>query len=206
MDPEAVHSPTRWLAAHGVSVPDELVELEGWWASAGRAVSEAVDRMGTPWLRMFDRLGERTDEVLYPPEHRAMLLRGYRAGAVWHALEGEGLEATFRIGYVTSFFDPGAYCPYTVSLATALAVHKYAEPAVRERFLPLLLRRDDGVWQGATWMTRRNRRLVRSFWISPFWRRIRASTPHGRHRGARLETWSSNRAQASKRRVQSREA
>lgn len=153
MDPEALHSPTRWLAAHGVSVPDELVELEGWWASSGRAVSEAVDRMGTPWLRMFDRLGERTDEVLYPPEHRAMLLRGYRAGAVWHALEGEGLEATFRIGYVTSFFDPGAYCPYTVSLATALAVHKYAGPAVRERFLPLLLRRDDGVWQGATWMT-----------------------------------------------------
>jgi alkylation response protein AidB-like acyl-CoA dehydrogenase len=153
VEDEVLLSPTRWLAAHGVPVSQELVELERWWSTTGRAVSEAVDRMGTPWLQMFDRFGNREDRVVYPPEYRAMLLQGYRAGAVWHALAGEGLEATFRVGYVTSFFDPGVYCPYTVSLATALAVHKYAEAPVRERYLPPLLRRDDHVWQGATWMT-----------------------------------------------------
>jgi alkylation response protein AidB-like acyl-CoA dehydrogenase len=30
---------------------------------------------------------------------------------------------------------------------------KYAKPEIREKFLPPMLRRDDTVWQGATWMT-----------------------------------------------------
>jgi acyl-CoA dehydrogenase len=153
VEAELLASPTRWLEHHGVAAPPELGAFEEWWRSEGQAISDATDRMGTPWLRMFDRFGRRVDEILYPPDHRRMLVQGYRAGAVWHAFQGEGLEASFRVGYVTSFFDPGVYCPYTVSLATALALQKYAEPAVRERFLPPLLRRDDHVWQGATWMT-----------------------------------------------------
>jgi alkylation response protein AidB-like acyl-CoA dehydrogenase len=139
VEAELLASPTRWLEHHGVAAPPELGAFEEWWRSEGQAISDATDRMGTPWLRMFDRFGRRVDEILYPPDHRRMLVQGYRAGAVWHAFQGEGLEASFRVGYVTSFFDPGVYCPYTVSLATALALQKYAEPAVRERFLPPLL-------------------------------------------------------------------
>jgi hypothetical protein len=30
-------------------------------------ISEAVDRAGTPWLRMFDQFGKRTDEILFRP-------------------------------------------------------------------------------------------------------------------------------------------
>jgi acyl-CoA dehydrogenase len=152
---EALPSPTRFLQAMGVPLPirAELEELEAWWEAEGKAISAMIDRMGTPWLRAYDRFGHRIDEILYPPDYRRMLLQGYRAGAVWRAFEGEGLAATFLIGYVTAFYDAGLYCPYTVSLATALALRKYGDPALQARFLPPLLRRDGEVWQGATWMT-----------------------------------------------------
>jgi alkylation response protein AidB-like acyl-CoA dehydrogenase len=86
------------------------------------------------------------------PEYRKMLLKGYRTGVIWRAFE-ESLAASFVLGYVTSHYDPGLYCPYTVSLATAAAVDKYGSASLRERFLQPLLQKDDSVWQGATWMT-----------------------------------------------------
>lgn len=155
MELKALRTPTRFLQSLGISVPPELElqELENWWEAEGKAISMMIDRLGTPWLRAFDRFGRRVDEILYPPDYRRMLLQGYRAGAVWHAFEGAGLPATFLIGYLTAFYDAGLYCPYTVSLATALALHKYGDSELRDRFLPPLLRRDGEVWQGATWMT-----------------------------------------------------
>ncbi len=155
MDLEALRMPTRFLQAMGVPLPPELEleDLENWWEAEGREISAMIDRLGTPWLRAFDRFGRRVDEILYPPDYRRMLLQGYRAGAVWHAFEGAGLSATFLIGYLTAFYDAGLYCPYTVSLATAIALHKYGDPELQARFLPWLLRRDSEVWQGATWMT-----------------------------------------------------
>jgi hypothetical protein len=97
---EALPSPTRFLHAMGVPLPirAELEELESWWEAEGKAISAMIDRMGTPWLRAYDRFGHRIDEILYPPDYRRMLLQGYRAGAVWRAFEGEGLAATFLIG------------------------------------------------------------------------------------------------------------
>ncbi|WP_322798982.1 acyl-CoA dehydrogenase family protein [Thermoflexus sp.] len=155
MDLDALRTPTRFLQSLGLSLPPELElqELESWWEAEGNAISMMIDRLGTPWLRAFDRFGRRVDEILYPPDYRRMLLQGYRAGAVWHAFEGAGLPTAFLVGYLTAFYDAGLYCPYTVSLATALALHKYGDAELQARFLPPLLRRDGEVWQGATWMT-----------------------------------------------------
>jgi alkylation response protein AidB-like acyl-CoA dehydrogenase len=102
---------------------------------------------------MFDRQGQRVDEVLYPPEYRTILIRGYRSGVVWRALEEKSLLPTYLLMYTISFHDPGICCPYTVSLGTAVPLAKYGSPELRERFLPHLLRKNDAVWQGATWMT-----------------------------------------------------
>lgn len=155
MEWDVLRSPIRFLRAMGVPLPEaaDLQDLEAWWEAEGQAISAMIDRMGTPWVRAFDRLGRRVDEILYPPDYRRMLLQGYRAGAVWRAFAGEGLAATFRIGYLTAFYDAGLYCPYAVSLATAIALHKYGDETLRARYLPPLLRRDGEVWQGATWMT-----------------------------------------------------
>lgn len=159
MDFEVLRSPTAFLvemlgdAPPDVPPADELRDYERWWFEEGQSISEIVDRMGTPPLRMFDRWGERVDEVLYPPDYRRMLLEGYRRGIVARALEGGSLTPFYALGYVCAFFDAGLYCPYTVSLATAIPLEKYGSPALRERYLPRMLRRDEGVWQGATWMT-----------------------------------------------------
>lgn len=129
-----------------------LRDYETWWEAHGKAISEAVDRTGTPWVKMYDAFGSRIDQLLYSPDYRTMLNTGYRYGVVWRAFE-ESLTSAYLLGYVTSFFDMGLYCPYTVSLATAVAVDKYAPESVREDHLRRLLVKDDTVWQGATWMT-----------------------------------------------------
>ena len=130
-----------------------LQDYESWWLAEGVAISEAVDRAGTPGLRMFDQFGKRTDEILFPPDYWKMLKRGYETGAIWRAFEGDSLRTHYLIDYVTCFFDAGLGCPYIVSLSTTVPIRKYGTPELQEKFLAQLLRRDGNNWQGATWMT-----------------------------------------------------
>jgi alkylation response protein AidB-like acyl-CoA dehydrogenase len=132
---------------------DMLAAEQEWWKSEGVAISGSIDRAGTPWVRMFDRMGRRVDEILYPREYQTMLRKGYRSGVVWRALEENSLLPTYHLMYTISFYDPGVCCPYTVSLGTAVPLAKYGSAEAQARFLPQLLRKDDSVWQGATWMT-----------------------------------------------------
>ncbi len=152
---DTLRSPLSFLQ-NGLSAiqhRDVLESEQQWWCSVGVPISDAVDRAGTPWLRMFDRFGTRVDEILYAPEYLTILRRGYRAGTVWRALEEKSLLPTYQLMHTISFYDPGVCCPYTVSLGTAVPLAKYGSPELQERFLPHLLRKDDSVWQGATWMT-----------------------------------------------------
>ncbi|MEJ2592500.1 MAG: acyl-CoA dehydrogenase family protein [Candidatus Thiodiazotropha sp.] len=155
MNRDTLNSPTGMLRQTLGESGDEtqLRDYEHWWAQQGRAISEAVDRAGTPWLRMFDRKGRRIDEIQFESGYRQLLERGYREGVIWQCFEQDDLLPFYRLGYVTSFFDPGLYCPYTVSMATAVALHKYGDDSLRSDYLHHLLQRDAGVWQGATWMT-----------------------------------------------------
>ncbi len=152
---EVLRSPVEFLRQELGTFPceDTLTAEEAWWESEGKDISEAVDRGGTPWLRMFDRLGGRVDEVLFPSEYWRMLRRGYQAGAVWRAVEEKSLLPAYLLIYSTSFYDAGLSCPHTVSLATAVPLEKYGDQELQGRFLPQLLRKDPLVWQGATWMT-----------------------------------------------------
>lgn len=129
-----------------------LKEYEAWWRD-GQAISDDVDRRGTPWLRMFDRFGNRVDEILYPPAYWEMLRKGYEAGVVWRVFEEDSLLPFLLLGYVTAFHDPGLNCPYTVSLSTAVPLDKYGTSELQARFMPPMLRREGLPWQGATWMT-----------------------------------------------------
>ena len=106
----------------------QLKELESWWRAEGISISEAVDRAGTPWLRMFDQFGKRTDEILFPPEYWKMLKQGYKTGAIWRPFANESrgsLRMHYLIDYVTCFFDAGLGCPYIVSLSTTVPLKKY---------------------------------------------------------------------------------
>lgn len=150
-----LRSPLRFLreVLGDVSRQEWLRAYEEWWQQDGRGISDAVDRAGTPWVRMFDRLGNRVDELLYPPEYWHMLQHGYRSGVLWRAFEQEALLPAYLGIYVTSFYDPGLSCPYTVSLGTIAPLTKYGDRELQARFLPQLLERQGAAWQGATWMT-----------------------------------------------------
>lgn len=155
MDWRDIGSPTATLSRllGPVRALEALPPYEAFWESEGKAIAAAVDRSGTPWVRMFDARGTRVDEILLPPEYWKLLARGYEAGAVWRAFAEGSLLGPYAIGYVTCFYDPGLFCPHTVSLSTAAPLEKYGDPTVRERFLPRMLERSGLPWQGATWMT-----------------------------------------------------
>ena len=152
---DAIRNPLSFLRSRlaEISLADVLEAEQEWWKSEGLRISEAIDRGGTPWVRMFDRFGKRVDEILHPREYWTTLKRGYRAGVVWRALEEKSLIPTYQLMHTISFYDPGVCCPYTVSLGTAVPLAKYGSTELQARFLPQLLRKDDSVWQGATWMT-----------------------------------------------------
>jgi alkylation response protein AidB-like acyl-CoA dehydrogenase len=102
---------------------------------------------------MFDVRGRRVDEILFPDSYWKMLQKGYLVGTVWRLFESGSLISSYLLGYLTAYYDTGLYCPYTVSLSTAIPLFKYGDQLARERFLPKMLRRDGSAWQGATWMT-----------------------------------------------------
>lgn len=155
MDAQVLHSPVALLkeSLGELSRCDLLSRYEEWWHAEGALTSEAVDRAGTPWLRMYNKAGVRTDEIMFAPEYWRMLRKGYQEGLIWRAFDEDSLLPFFELLYIVSYFDPGLACPYTVSMSTAVPVSKYADPALRQRFLPNLLLRDTTAWQGATWMT-----------------------------------------------------
>jgi alkylation response protein AidB-like acyl-CoA dehydrogenase len=150
-----MNHPVAFLEAQLGRLPcaDTLHAYHAWWETKGRAISESVDRAGTPWLRLYNRQGERVDEIVMPAGYREMLLQAYQHGIVWRVLDEGDWLSSFALGYITAFYDPGLYCPHTVSLATAVPLAKYGHPLLKERYLPHLLKRDETVWQGATWMT-----------------------------------------------------
>jgi acyl-CoA dehydrogenase len=154
---DVLRSPVQFLQQIGIrSNHDWLRDYEAWFESEGQGISDAVDRAGTPWLRMFDQWGTRVDEILYPPEYWRMLKRGYRAGVLWRVFENSeqnSLISAYLLLYATGFYDAGLACPYTVSLSTICPLSKYGDAELKARFLPHMLQRDDNIWQGATWMT-----------------------------------------------------
>ncbi len=154
-DLDVLRTPLNFLQSRLPEIPhlDVLQAEQTWWKTEAVPISEAIDRAGTPWVRMFDRSGKRVDEILYSREYQKILRRGYRAGVVWRAFEDKSLLPAYQLIYTISFYDPGVCCPYTVSLGTAVPLAKYGSAELQARFLPQLLRKDDSVWQGATWMT-----------------------------------------------------
>lgn len=155
MDLSLLSSPAAFLKKRlGKNIYDAVLQgYEAWWSKEGKEISTLVDRHGTPWIKRYDQAGNRIDNILYPKEYEHMLYKGYETGIIWRAFEDSSLLPHYLLGYLTSYFDPGLYCPYTVSMATTAPFHKYGTKEIKEKYFDNLLKKDDSVWQGATWMT-----------------------------------------------------
>ncbi len=137
----------------GFPVSERLVAYQDWWETEGLALSLEIDRRGTPHLRQFNQRGERVDEILYPPAYEYLLSAGYAAGVIAEVVHRHDLRLSYQLGFVASYYDPGLYCPYTVTLSTWVPLYKYFHGPEREYFLEQLGRTESPFWQGATWMT-----------------------------------------------------
>src|SRR5688572_11975624 len=104
-----INSPTEFMCRMGIMPPDmdELQDYEGWMRDHGQAISDAVDRAGTPHLQMFDALGKRIDKLHFPPEYWTMLHAGYNAGMIANAIEQQSVMPFYHRAYVASYFDVG---------------------------------------------------------------------------------------------------
>ncbi len=127
-------------------------QYDEWWQQEGKAMSTAVDRGKTPWLKLYNTKGERIDEIGYPSDYWKMLRKGYDSGVIWRCFEEKSLMPFFLMGYICCYYDPGLYCPYTVSMSTAGPLSKYGNDDVKKNLLRPLLSKTNA-WQGATWFT-----------------------------------------------------
>ena len=125
MNFDILQSPLAFLHQEigDIAHEETLRSYENSWEKDGKFISAAIDRNGTPWLRMFDPFGKRIDEILLPQEYWKLVKNGYKVGAVWRVFEEDSLLTSYLQGYITSFYDPGLYCPHTVSLATRSEGH-----------------------------------------------------------------------------------
>ncbi|RMF54226.1 MAG: acyl-CoA dehydrogenase [Bacteroidetes bacterium] len=146
--------PVAFLAEElRLAPPERLLAFQAWWETEGFPLSLAIDRLGTPHLRQFSPHGERIDEVGYPPSYAYLLHAGYSAGIISEVAQRHDLRLSYMLGFITSYYDPGLYCPYTVTLSTWVPLYKYYWGERREEFLSLLGRSEAPFGQGATWMT-----------------------------------------------------
>ncbi|HWI63966.1 MAG TPA: acyl-CoA dehydrogenase family protein [Symbiobacteriaceae bacterium] len=131
----------------------------------GRFVAPRADYTdrpeGRPRLVAYDRQGEEISRVVYNPGYQATVDEVFGAGIVgWRHHQPEGAPGpvppvvTWAMGYMVSMAESGFYCPVALTGAAALAVDRFAPPALRERYLPGLTATDPArLTQGATWLT-----------------------------------------------------
>jgi alkylation response protein AidB-like acyl-CoA dehydrogenase len=137
----------------GLAVSERLSAYESWWETEGFPISLEIDRMGTPHLRQYNEKGQRIDEILYPPAYQYLLAAGYAAGVISEVALRHDLRFSYQLGFIASYYDPGLYCPYTVTLSTWVPLYKYFSGPRRDAILNALGRTEPPFWQGATWMT-----------------------------------------------------
>lgn len=152
MKPDFLKTPSALLQDYGIPVASPYLEWEKFCMEEGESISIAIDQLQTPHIKRYNETGKRIDEILYPAEYYRLLYKGYETGFISQVLQEQQLIPFFVLGYITSFFDPGLYCPYTVTLCTAFFLEKYGSSWLKERYLGKFMTREKP-WQGATWMT-----------------------------------------------------
>lgn len=142
------------LAKHGAQ---RLAAFGSWAATEVDAAAAYTDRFAPPVLEARDRDGELQHRVLCNPRYEAAHRQVYEHGIVGlnHGPSAEPFLVTFTMGYLLAQADISLHCPATLTGAVAYVLGRLAPPALRDRYLPGLIRQDGRAWTGATWATER---------------------------------------------------
>lgn len=137
--------------------PQRLAAFGSWAAREVDAAAAYTDRFAPPVLEACDRDGELRYRVLCNPRYEAAHRQVYEHGIVGlnHGSSAKSFLLTFAMGYLLAQADISLHCPATLTGAVAYVLGRLAPPALRDRYLPDLIRQDGRAWTGATWATER---------------------------------------------------
>lgn len=132
-----------------------LSDFGAWVATEVDPASQYTHRHGPPVLESHDGDGRLVNRVRHNPAWERVSREVYRRGAVAlnYGPEPAPFLVTFAMGYLLSQASVSLHCPVTMSAAVAHVLARFAPPALRERFLPALLRTDGTAVSGGTWAT-----------------------------------------------------
>lgn len=132
-----------------------LSDFGAWVASEVDPASDYTHREAPPVLESHDRDGRSVNRVRHNPAWRRVSREVYRRGAVAfnYGPDPAPFVVTFAMGYLLSQASVSLHCPVTMTGAVAHLLARFAPPAVRDRFLPELLRTDGTALSGGTWAT-----------------------------------------------------
>jgi len=134
-----------------------LTAFGAWVGSDVDAAAAYTDRFAPPILEARDSDGELHYRLICNPRYEAVHRQVYEQGIVGlnHGPSAEPFLLTFAMGYLLAQADISLHCPATLTGAVAYVLDRFAPQALRERYLPELIRQDGRAWTGATWATER---------------------------------------------------
>lgn len=116
-----------------------------------------------PALVQYDARGQRVDEVVYHPAYHEMeriAFEQFRLAAISHRSGMFGWAGTvphavkYALSYVLIQSEFGLFCPVNMTDSLARVLRRFAEPELRECFVPrLTATRMEDLLQGAQFMT-----------------------------------------------------
>jgi acyl-CoA dehydrogenase len=115
-----------------------------------------------PTLRTHNPWGERIDSVEVHPAYDQLAREAYEAGVVWPrfaaATGGKSSPwgVVFALGYLLGQAEQGLFCPVCLTAGTAWLLERFAEPELKDRYLPRVAARSyDQLFEGAMFLTER---------------------------------------------------
>ncbi|WP_088014153.1 acyl-CoA dehydrogenase family protein [Gottfriedia acidiceleris] len=122
-----------------------------------------TDREGQPRLIKYDAYGNDISHVWVNDGYKQTVKDTYNRGVVSYihrpipelGIKGNYIYS-YAQGYLLSQTEAGFYCPVTLSMAATFLVERYADEALKEKYLPHLLSTGETeLYEGATFLTER---------------------------------------------------
>lgn len=122
-----------------------------------------TDREGQPRLIKYDAYGNDISHVWVNEGYKQTVKDTYNRGIVSYihkpipelGIKGNYIYS-YAQGYLLSQTEAGFYCPVTLSMAATFLVERFADEALKEKYLPHLLSTGEiELYEGATFLTER---------------------------------------------------
>ena len=134
---------------------ERLSSFGGWVATDVDEQADYTNRFAPPVLETLDEGGRPRSVVRHNPLYAAVHREVYERGIVGlnYGAARRPYSLTFAMGYLLAQSDISIHCPVTLTGAVAHVLDQFAPEALRNIYLPRLVRTDGKAATGGTWVT-----------------------------------------------------